>query len=348
MAHSAFLQSFLKETPPKNIRMIAARGLAPISPDEMLFLLIHLHEDSDPEVEAQSKETLAGLSEKEILDQLRSKTCHPIILQHFGSKSASPAILEAIILNQTTPGELIEEIALRAPASLLETILYNRVRLLKFPKIVKNIKANQKITPQIQVLLEQIEQEFFGAKKREYTVADAKAEEAPSDADTALEFEFTEEDLSLEGLPLDPEEREAYLVKRIAKMTVAERIRFAHLGPREARSILIRDSDVEVSRSVLRSPKLTENEVATFSSMRDLSEEILRKIANTKEWSKSYTVTFNLVRNPKTPPMVSQRMLFRLRNKDLNLLARDRGIPEAVRHQAQRTLSQRTGRQPTR
>ncbi len=93
---------------------------------------------------------------------------------------------------------------------------------------------------------------------------------------------------------------------------------------------------------MLRSPKLTESEVEGIAAMRGVSEEILTTIGNSKEWIRNYVVVQNLVRNPKTPPAMSQRLLFRLRTKDLMLIARDRNIPEAVRYNATRALNQRT------
>jgi len=348
MSQSAFLQSFLKENPPKNIRMVVARGFAPVPPDEMLLLLVRLQQDPDHEVIEKAKETLGGWSEDEILKQVQSRKCEPSVLHHIAILKSSSTLREAVILNPTTRGETVEELARTVPPHLLEAILYNRVRLLEFPGILRGIRSNPVVTPQIKILVEQIESEFFGAKKKEYVVAETqKEEEAPAEV-VDLEFELPPEDLSLEGLPLDPEEREAVILKRIAKMTVQQKVLFARMGPREGRAILIRDQNKDVSRAVLRSPKLTNIEVETFTAMRNVSDEVLREIGNKKAWIKSYAVALNLVRNPKTPPIISQRMLFRLRKKDLTLIVRDRGISAAVRRNAQRTLSQRTVKHDTR
>jgi len=117
----------------------------------------------------------------------------------------------------------------------------------------------------------------------------------------------------------------------------------ALMGSREARAVLVRDTNKEITRCVLQSPKLAINEVESFAAMRQVSDEVLRTIGNSKTWTKSYTVAHNLVRNPKTPPMISQRLLLRLLPKDLIMLSRDRGVPEAVRKGAERTVKQRAG-----
>jgi hypothetical protein len=156
-----------------------------------------------------------------------------------------------------------------------------------------------------------------------------------------LETELAPADLELEGLPTDPEEREAAILNRISTMTVRQKIQLALMGTREARSILIRDTNKEVWRSVLLSPKLAAIEVEAFAAMRNVPEDALRLIGNSKTWTRSYAVTHNLVKNPKTPPTTSQRLLSHLHSKDLLMLSRDRGIPEAVKRSAERMIKQR-------
>jgi hypothetical protein len=92
---------------------------------------------------------------------------------------------------------------------------------------------------------------------------------------------------------------------------------------------------------VLQSPKLTENEIDTIASMRNVSEDVLRDVGSNKEWTRRYAVALNLAKNPKTPPAISQRMLLRLQSRDLKLIGRDRSIPEAVRRYAIQTLAHR-------
>ncbi len=343
MAESAFLRSFLQGTPPKPLRMIAAQGLAPIPPVEMLELLVHLTGDGDADVAAQARRTLEGWSAEELLPHLQSRTCSESVLDYFAANSTDAAVHEAIILNPAAPGKAVAKLAARVAPPLMEIILYNRVRLIQSPEILSGIKNNPAITTQIQVLVQEIENEYFTSKQTDYAVG-AKEEEAAAPAEEAVELqeEVPPDDLILEGLPLDPQEREAALQKRIAQMSVAQKLRLALVGPREARTILIRDANREVARNVLQNPKLTEAEVETFAAMRNVSDEVLRHIGISREWTKSYGIIHNLVKNPRTPPFVSQTLLVRLRTKDLALLARDRGVPEAVRNNAQRTLRARS------
>jgi hypothetical protein len=340
MPESEFLQKFFDGKSPKGIRLIAARGLIPISPADMLPLLIRLVEDEEKEVSDTAKETLNGWSEAEIVTHLQVRGCGAAVLGHF-SGSPAPTIQEAIILNPETTGAIIAGLAAHVAAPLLEAILYNRTRLLESPDILQNVKRNPAATTQILRVVVEIETEFFGSKKRDYNVGESDRENAVTEQIVELETEDPPADLDLEGLPLDPQEHDAAILSRIGALTVRQKIQLALLGTREARSVLIRDSNKEVSRSVLQSPKLTANEVESFAAMRNAPDEVLRLIGSNKGWLRTYAVVHNLVKNPKTPPMISQRLLSRLHARDLAGLAHDRGISEAVRRNAERLTKQR-------
>jgi hypothetical protein len=340
MPDSDPLEKFFTGQLPKNVCLLAARGLIPLPPHEMLRLLVRLNRDPDPEVAQKAAETLAGWPEKDLLIQLQSPECSSEVFEYYAG-STSAAVQEAIITNLAAGGTVVAALAARAGTALLETILYNRMRLLEFPEILQNLKLNPSATPQILGTVREIEAEFFGSKKRQYTVGPSE-EEAPA-REEMIEFEtdLPLDDLMLEGLPLDPQQREAAILTQLSRMTVSQKMVLALKGTREMRSVLIRDTNRQVTQGVLQSPKLTISEVETFAAMRSISDDVIRQIGNSKEWTRSYVVVQNLVKNPKTPPMISQRLMFRLQARDLMMLTRDRGIPEAVRRNAQRLLNQR-------
>jgi hypothetical protein len=336
------LEILLSGKAPDTIRTAIARGRAPLPPNESLRALVLLTDDSDQKIASTAQKTLAELNEDETLPHLKSEDCTPSVLEYFGVISDSDRILQAIILNPVTPGTLIESLSLSLPPQLLSIVLDNRVRILEYPDILKNIELNPLATPDIKRLVGEIETEFFGDKKREYFVEQRskKEEEVPISLPD-LKYEIPKEDLSIDGLPIDDRTRDAVLAKNISSLPVREKIRYALFGTREIRALLIRDTNREISRMVLRSPKITESEIESISSMRGVNEDILREIGNNKDYTKSYNVAHNLVKNPKTPPTIAQRLIFQLRSQHLMMLTRDRSIPEAVRFHATRTLSQR-------
>ncbi len=72
------------------------------------------------------------------------------------------------------------------------------------------------------------------------------------------------------------------LYNKILNMGVAEKIKLALMGNKEARDILVRDSNRMVAVAVVKSPKIQESEVETISKSRQVNEDVLRHIAATK------------------------------------------------------------------
>jgi hypothetical protein len=133
------------------------------------------------------------------------------------------------------------------------------------------------------------------------------------------------------------------LLQRIAKMSPGERIRAAFTGGRDERLILIRDGAKIVQSSVLASPKLTEPEVESFASATNVSENVLREIARSRRFMKTYNVGRNLVNNPKCPLDLSLNLVKKLMVYDLKSLRQSKSIPETLRRVAAELYKEKTG-----
>ena len=112
-------------------------------------------------------------------------------------------------------------------------------------------------------------------------------------------------------------------------MTVKDRVKLGMKGDREARAILIRDSNKVVAQAVIRNPRIMDQEVESIAAMRTVSDEVLRLIALNRAWARSYPIILNLARNPRT--------------KDLQNISQNRNVSEAVRRQAHRLAAMRSG-----
>ena len=140
-----------------------------------------------------------------------------------------------------------------------------------------------------------------------------------------------------------PSERVSMLY-RIMKLGVKDRIKLAMKGDREARNMLIRDPNRLVSQAVVNNPRITEQEVEAISSMRSISEDILRQVANNRQWARSYTIGHNLAKNPRTPIASVLTILSRMQLRDLVTLSKNRNVSDAVRRHALRLANARTGK----
>src|ERR1041384_2289579 len=129
----------------------------------------------------------------------------------------------------------------------------------------------------------------------------APAAAAAPGADEPL-LDLGESPPDIPDIPEVPEEevpegqaRESTTTK-IANMNVAQRMSLAMKGSREERAVLVRDPNKIVGAAVLSSPKLNETEVESFAKMANVSEDILRMIAFSRNWTKSYAIVHALVK----------------------------------------------------
>lgn len=149
------------------------------------------------------------------------------------------------------------------------------------------------------------------------------------------EFKMDEMDLSSDRISI---------LNRILRMGIKDRVRLAVKGDREARNILIRDPNRIIAQAVIDNPRLTEQEVEKIAAMRTITEDVLRQIANNRQWTRSYLIMHNLARNPRTPIANVLTILSRLQLRDLAALSKNRNVSDAVRRQALRLSQARTGK----
>jgi hypothetical protein len=130
------------------------------------------------------------------------------------------------------------------------------------------------------------------------------------------------------------------LFQKIQTMTVSEKLDLARNASKEARTILIRDSNKLVQLAVVNSPKITESEVLAIATNRQVNDEILREIAMNREWLRNYQIRCALVNNPKTPLAIAMAQVSYLNQRDLGLLAKSKGVPRAIVIAAQGKLKE--------
>jgi hypothetical protein len=185
---------------------------------------------------------------------------------------------------------------------------------------------------------------FLGLEDREVANEEDRVSEAEAEAAV---LEMLGEDmgeiaklLASEG-ELDDEEVQGSLLAAVQKMSVMQKIKLARVGGKEARALLIKDRNRIVASSVLASPKLTETEVVSFAQSRSMSDELLRVIANNREWTKNYQIKMALASNPKTPQPQAIKFLNYLQERDLRHLMKSKDVPSNISTHARRILTKK-------
>lgn len=130
-------------------------------------------------------------------------------------------------------------------------------------------------------------------------------------------------------------------LQEIQDMPVPDKIKLAMTGDKEARSILLKDSNKQVQEAVLDSPRISDMEIVAVANSRNVPEEILRKIAVNRQWMKNYQVRLALANNPKTPLPMGLKIIGTLMIADLKRLSKNKGVSSVLTAAAQRFASRK-------
>ena len=372
--------------PPK-MRLLVAKGVAPLPPKDMLVALYQVWVDGGA-LSDEAGRTVAGLPDSAIKGALADPRLHQGVLDLLGRKMIRKGeLVDMVVRHPNVHDQSVVGIARVCPEFVCETIARAEDRWLRCPEIVASLYQNRHCAMSlIHRILEMAQREgveirmagmeeikaAMAADKAAGEVFDASSDETFAAAVPVDETQLSVVDDFLEGgvdddmvLPefdtLDfdadpladaeplpepeaeplPEPGEASFMSRhaeIMQMRPSEKVRAALLGSKSDRNILVRDSNRVVAMAAAKSPKVTDAEACAWSSNRALNPDVIRYIANKRDWIKLYTVKVNLVNNPKTPMAKAMTLLAYLNRSDLSKVARSKAIPSALAKAAKRKM----------
>ncbi len=336
-----FIQQLREGKVSRDIKVLAAEGAIPLELREQFEVLAFLLKDPDEEIRQKARDTLNNLPLSSVESYLSSREANPEVLKFYLNKALEEKnhrLFEMVVKNPSIPDELLIEAAKRADSKGLEILAENQVRVLASRELIETIRDNPAVSPRIKSLMEEWLRLYYREKPPEEELEEA--EEVPE-----LEEEVLEEIEELKEEIIEEEEKrkEARNIftltwEEIRKLPVPEKIKLALMGSKMHRAILIRDPNKIVVEAVFQSPKLTEAEIETFLKMKSLPAEVVKKIATSREWLRSYSIMKALVKHPKTPPHVVFSLLPRLMKRDLADIAKSREVPEVIRRAAQNLI----------
>ncbi len=137
------------------------------------------------------------------------------------------------------------------------------------------------------------------------------------------------------------EKKKLNVIQAVNRMTTPQKIKLALCGGKDARGLLIRESNKQIATAVLENPRITDGEIEFFAKSTNLSEDCMRKIGTNSDWTKKYSVAHALVNNPKCPPGIAVGFVSRMMDRDLALLEKSRNISEAVRSAARSLVAKK-------
>ena len=347
------VEQIISGSAPEKVRSAAARGALPLPQTALVDLFIVLGADPDEGIRVDAAASLANLSKEVIVEVLRDPECTTRVLEHFASAAAKdPDLAERVAFHLNSSVKAVGHLARHGKGTVIDLVLTNQERLLEAPMLLNLLMENPALQAaqrgRILDLLDRISQAEARKERREESEEGVDEEDWASYEQAAQLLEVDVGELLAASEIIDGEEfaqseddevRSAY--QRILRMNTSQKAIAAMKGNREERLILIRDSNKTVSVGVLKNPRISEMEVESIAKMRNVSDEVLRRLGQNRDWVKKQTIMMALVMNPRTPPGVSTNFISRLQNRDLKSLTSNREVPELLRKMSQRTLQTR-------
>ncbi len=267
---------------PLPARMLAAKGLAPLAPREMVIVLCGLSLEDDEKVAAAARESLASLPEKIVAPALATELPVPALDRLARSFRDRDTLLEPVVLNRQTPDAALAAIASEVSDAIGEILISNQERCLRSKPLVDGLRRNPRIMRSSKDrlfdflvrsgVIHDDMPEFAEAFSRLSSSEVAEMSESVSlplevmaltqDGSVGALLEGLQSELDtpaeLESLDLAAEQvsegNEAYaelaadaknvpMLQLINGLNTAQKIALAMKGNKEARSILIRDTN---------------------------------------------------------------------------------------------------------
>jgi hypothetical protein len=357
---------------PANVMRSASKGALALPAAEMIEILVYLA--STPLFGEEAQMTLASWDEAACRAVCSDPASPNDVLEYF-LHNRRPRLMPALLDNPAIPESALLEIAQEQSAESVQLLLAT-ARAKASANVLQALASNPVLMPsQVQQVREALERTAITEQAAQPT-EDAESETAVAQyvAEHAAEIAAEEGkgfqlvgDAEPEEQPGDPapgaagpspavsavtaekvrkakegsDERISPLQK-ISRLTVGERVQLAIKGKKEERFILIRDGSKVVSSAVLESPKINDQEVEIFASMKNVQESVLRGIAGKRKFMKTYAIVRALANNPRCPLDVQLTIIKNLLNMDLRTLSMNKNISETVRKVALKMFHERT------
>ena len=346
---------------PEPMAQALVGGSLPVPAPDLLIALTYAVLKETPYA-PRALETLGALPESLLGGLLLSPVEPASGLQLILCYRKEPALLEAALLNPALTAEIVEASVPSMPGSVLEIVLNNQVLWMQRPHILDLLeehpegeyvikrRVNEYRFEVLRLVPEEVKQERLeiideveaGRLDRAWSELPLPKEKSHEEEEAESESEeLAAERRLLAQKPLVDEEGNEInltITQRIARLRTNQKIMLAIKGGKEERAILIREANRLIQVNVIRNGRITEGEVAYIAQMRTVNEEVLRIISNTREWMKKYTITKNLVMNPRTPLPIAMTHFKRLLESDMKLLMKDRNVAELLRREAKRLI----------
>ena len=317
----------------RELQVLAASGLLPLPPEELIPLQVELARGVDPEISKSAFESLRKFDAR-IVAPFLERQAGTEVLAFFAAESQHPLLIETILRRRDVPRPLLVDMARRLPADLQEILILRQDAIIDEPAILDALERNPQISLYTQRRVTEYRDHLLPQGRRPAPPPSSQAPmEEMTDQELAVVVEQVRRVAPTEG---EVETQTGLSEGQIRMLPIPARLKLARGASRQLRSFLMRDSNVQVALAALLGNPLSDQEVEHAASSRAVAEEILVAIARKREWVSRYNVAKLLTQNPRTPLPIAMKLINRMSVRDLRELSRDKNIADAVRSTALR------------
>jgi hypothetical protein len=333
---------------PVPLRMMCAKALVPLQPPDMVGALFMLTFDADEKVRETAAQTAAKLPDRVLAGALRDEGVQkPVLAWLLEQYWQNDGYAEMLVLNNHTPDDAVARAAGLCSARTAEIIAGNQLRILRDDSILRALTSNPNVPASVIdsvcdfCVRSGMSVDLPQMKEARIRLFGPEAAEAPPDPGPSADAVLQEFGGASEEAPPMEEGQRINFAKSIMKMSVSEKVKLATKGNKEARGILLRDSNRLVAVAAIRNPRITDGEVLAQILNKAVNDDVLREIYGDREYTKQYPFKLALVKNPKTPQAMSMRFLSTLRETDVKNLSRDKNVPNVVQQLARKMMEKK-------
>lgn len=310
---------------------MAARGLLPLPPEELIPLQVRLAGHPDAEVAREADESLQA-TEPKVVANFLAQEAPPWVLKYFARQVRHPIVLEAMLRRRTVPREVLVELAAEVKEDLQEVLLLRQDAIVEQPEILDALERNPSLSSYAGRRIREYREHLLPRKKE--PEVEVEAEEAagePSEEEVQIAIEAARERTASGERDA---EQTGLSETQIRSLPIPVRLKLSRGASRSLRSILVRDPNPQVAVSVLKNNPISEQEIEILCHNRSICEDVLEEIARHREWVRKPQVVNAMVQNPRTPSPIALRFIPRLSVRELRDLSRNRNVPEVIRSRA--------------
>jgi hypothetical protein len=317
----------------RELQVLAAEGLVPLPPPELIPLQVWLASSDDETVAETAMNSLTALDPKIAASAVSDDTAAEV-LAFLSKHLAHPVVVEAILRLRPVPRQLLMELAVVLDEDMQEILLLRQDAILEEPRILDELETNPALSSYSRRRIKEYHEHLLpreGAPPKSTEELEAEADEL-TDEDVAVAIEAAST-LDASG---DTDEMTGLSESQLRGLPIPVRLKLSRGAPKSLRNILIRDTNPMVATSVLKFNPMSDSEIEQIAHNRSVIDGVLDEIGRNRAWIRKYPIVLALVRNPRAPVALAMRLVTRLSVRDLRGLARDRNVANVVRSQAER------------